>query len=123
MSKVESILIESLQESLLWDWVVLTKKAYDIVCEIAHVFANQEADVAANNLLIVDYVVSELLSNPLSICNICKFVSLAYKHGNRHINILERNQSCMLLLANVKPVRIVICPYLEPIFSDILGIV
>ena len=123
MSKVESILIESLQEGLLLDWVILTKKTYDIVCEIAHVFAKQEADVAANNLLIVDYVVSELLSNPLSICNVCKFVSLAYKHGNRYINVLEWDQSCMLLLANVEPVRVVICPYLEPIFSDILSIV
>jgi hypothetical protein len=64
-------LIESLQEDLLRDWVILREEIDNIVGEVTHVFSNKEADMSANDLLIMNHMVPELFSNPLSVCDVC----------------------------------------------------
>ena len=60
MAKIFEYFKESLEERLLWDWMILRKQADDILSEVAHVFTNHEADVATHDLLIVDSLIAKL---------------------------------------------------------------
>ena len=51
--------------------MVLRKQADDIFGKVAHVFANHEANMASNDLLIVDHSITKLGSDPLGVLNVC----------------------------------------------------
>ena len=54
--------------------MVLLEQAHHIISEVRHVFANQEADVSTNNLLVMNDLVTDCVLHPLSVRYVSQLV-------------------------------------------------
>lgn len=104
--------------------LILLNESHNVFTEPCHVLANNEGQVTAVNLLIVNNGGANLVTSPLSIRLVRQSVDATNKHGNGSgRDLIDRDQVSGALLTNAEESVIVISPDLETVFFHILGVV
>ena len=104
--------------------LVLLEQAHDSLSEVGHVLADHEGEMASQDFLVVNDVVTDLVASPLAVFQVSQNVGSAREHRNwDSLDVLERDQVRLPLLFAMDQVGVVVCPNLEAVFLDILSVV
>ena len=103
--------------------MVLLEKTHHILCEIAHVFADQESEMTGRNLFVMDYLFANGITSPSGVGEICERVVKPGENSHGYFcDILKRVQSSCSFLVSIEVVLVVVCENLEAVLLQVLGI-
>lgn len=103
--------------------LVLLEQAHDRLCEVGHIFADHESEMASEDFLVMNDVVADLVTSPLAVRQVSQNVSSAREHSNWGLDVLKGDQVSLTLLFAMDQVGVVVCPDLEAVFLDVLSVV